>query len=175
MFFLTLVLVGGELSASRPSPFTPVTHCIGGWVGPRAGLDDVEKRKFLTLPGLELRPLGCLASNQTALSRLLKICNVMIIRILQFTDASRRASTPAFFLTNVYSCALGRTRNVHDFSMFSCTSCHLPAFSRRASAANAVCKPTGIFTFQLASPQLKSVVCALFSLVFVFFVVLYSR
>jgi hypothetical protein len=27
-------------------------------VGPRAGLDDVEKRKFLTLPGLELRPLG---------------------------------------------------------------------------------------------------------------------
>jgi hypothetical protein len=27
-------------------------------VGPRAGLDDIEKRKFLTLPGLELRPLG---------------------------------------------------------------------------------------------------------------------
>jgi hypothetical protein len=27
-------------------------------VGPKAGLDDVEKRKFLTLPGLELRPLG---------------------------------------------------------------------------------------------------------------------
>jgi hypothetical protein len=25
-------------------------------VGPRAGLDDVENRKFLTLPGLELRP-----------------------------------------------------------------------------------------------------------------------
>jgi hypothetical protein len=27
-------------------------------VDPRAGLDDVEKIKFLTLPGLELRPLG---------------------------------------------------------------------------------------------------------------------
>jgi hypothetical protein len=27
-------------------------------VGPRAGLDDVEKRKFFTLPGLELRPLS---------------------------------------------------------------------------------------------------------------------
>jgi hypothetical protein len=26
------------------------------WVGPRAGLDDMEKLKFLTLPGLELRP-----------------------------------------------------------------------------------------------------------------------
>jgi hypothetical protein len=31
---------------------------MGGWVGPRADLDDVEKRKFLTLPGLELLPLG---------------------------------------------------------------------------------------------------------------------
>jgi hypothetical protein len=27
-------------------------------VVPRAGLDDVEKSKFLTPPGLELRPLG---------------------------------------------------------------------------------------------------------------------
>jgi hypothetical protein len=27
-------------------------------VGPRAGVDDVKKRKFLTLPGLELRPLS---------------------------------------------------------------------------------------------------------------------
>jgi hypothetical protein len=29
------------------------THWIGGWVDPRAGLDDVEKRKFLPLQGLE--------------------------------------------------------------------------------------------------------------------------
>jgi hypothetical protein len=36
----------------------PVTHWIGGWVDPRAGLDDVKKRKFFTLPGLELRLLG---------------------------------------------------------------------------------------------------------------------
>jgi hypothetical protein len=27
-------------------------------VDPKAGLNDVEKRKFLTLSGLELRPLG---------------------------------------------------------------------------------------------------------------------
>jgi hypothetical protein len=27
-------------------------------VDPRAGLDDVEKRKFLTVPGLKLQPLG---------------------------------------------------------------------------------------------------------------------
>jgi hypothetical protein len=54
-------LVGGEWSASRPARFTPGerapgTHWIGCWVDPRAGLHDVEKRKFLTLLGLELRP-----------------------------------------------------------------------------------------------------------------------
>jgi hypothetical protein len=27
-------------------------------VGPRTGLDDVERRKILSLPGVELRPLG---------------------------------------------------------------------------------------------------------------------
>jgi hypothetical protein len=32
---------------------------------PRVGLDDVEKRKFLTLPGLELRPLGRPARSQS--------------------------------------------------------------------------------------------------------------
>jgi hypothetical protein len=31
---------------------------FGVWVDLRAGLDDIEERKFLTLPGLELRPLG---------------------------------------------------------------------------------------------------------------------
>jgi hypothetical protein len=61
--FLTLALVGGEWSTSRPYRFTPRetapgTQWIGGWVAPRASLDDVEKKKFLTLPGLELRPLG---------------------------------------------------------------------------------------------------------------------
>jgi hypothetical protein len=34
-------------------------------MGPRAGLDDVEKRKFITLPGLELEPLGHPARSQS--------------------------------------------------------------------------------------------------------------
>jgi hypothetical protein len=56
---LISVLVGGEWSASSTGRFTPEerapgTHRIGGWVGPRACLDDVEKRKFLTMPELEL-------------------------------------------------------------------------------------------------------------------------
>jgi hypothetical protein len=54
-----------ELSASRPGSFTPGTHSIGGWVGPRADMDDVEKRKFLTLRGLELRPLRRPARSQS--------------------------------------------------------------------------------------------------------------
>jgi hypothetical protein len=37
---------------------SPGTTRIGGWVGPRVGLDNVEKRKFLTLPVVEHRPLG---------------------------------------------------------------------------------------------------------------------
>jgi hypothetical protein len=61
--FLTSALAGGEWSASRPGRFTPRgkapgTHWIRGWVGPRAGLDDLEKRKYLTPPGLELLTLG---------------------------------------------------------------------------------------------------------------------
>jgi hypothetical protein len=46
--FLTSALVGGDWSASRPCRFTPGerapgTHWIGGWVGPRVGIDEVEK------------------------------------------------------------------------------------------------------------------------------------
>jgi hypothetical protein len=34
-------------------------------VDPSASLDEVEKRKFLTLPGLERRSLGCPARSQS--------------------------------------------------------------------------------------------------------------
>jgi hypothetical protein len=37
-----------------PAALPPGTHWIGGWVGPRTGLDEVEKRHFLPLPGLEI-------------------------------------------------------------------------------------------------------------------------
>jgi hypothetical protein len=55
--FLISAPVGGQWSASRPGRFTygeraPGTHWTEGWVGPRHGVDDVEKRKFLTLPGV---------------------------------------------------------------------------------------------------------------------------
>jgi hypothetical protein len=67
--FLISVLVG-EWSGSRPGHFTPVerspdTHWVGGWTWPRTGMDNVEKRTFLTLPGLELRPFGRPAHSQS--------------------------------------------------------------------------------------------------------------
>jgi hypothetical protein len=67
---LTSAVFEGEWSASRHGRFTPGkrapgTHWIGGWVSPKAGLDDVEKRKFFTLPGLELRPLRRPARSQS--------------------------------------------------------------------------------------------------------------
>jgi hypothetical protein len=36
-------------AASTSGERAPGTHWVEGWVGPRAGLDAVEKRKFLTL------------------------------------------------------------------------------------------------------------------------------
>jgi hypothetical protein len=51
-----LTSVSGQLHAPAALPWerAPGTHFIGGWVDPRAGLDDMEKWKFLTLAGLEL-------------------------------------------------------------------------------------------------------------------------
>jgi hypothetical protein len=64
--FLDLGTNCSEWSASRPGRFTPGerapdTH----WVDPRSGLDNVEKKKFLTLPELEFRPLGRPAPRQS--------------------------------------------------------------------------------------------------------------
>jgi hypothetical protein len=70
--FLTSALDGGERSASRPCRFIPEgrapgTHWIGGWVGPRAGLDAVKHRK-ISCPFKESNPEHVAIS--TELSRL---------------------------------------------------------------------------------------------------------
>jgi hypothetical protein len=52
--FSTSALDGGERSASRPGRAftlgerTPGTHCTGGWLGPRAGLDSRNISGFLS-------------------------------------------------------------------------------------------------------------------------------
>jgi hypothetical protein len=68
--FLTSALAGSEGTALRLCRFnrrrkSPGTQWIGGWVRPRAGLDAVQKRKFLILSGLELRPLDRLTRSQS--------------------------------------------------------------------------------------------------------------
>jgi hypothetical protein len=97
--FLTSALAGSEWSASRPGRFTPGkttpgTYWISGWVGPRSNLDTLEKRKFLTLPGLELN------------------CSVVQSVASRYTDVSIPAGWPCkllflwlflFILTLVYT------------------------------------------------------------------------
>jgi hypothetical protein len=68
--FLTSALVSGERSATCPGRFNPEgrtvgTHWTAGWVGHRTGPNDVDMRKILPLPGLELRPLGHPARSQS--------------------------------------------------------------------------------------------------------------
>jgi hypothetical protein len=57
--FFTSALVGGEWSASHPCRIilgerAAGTHQIRVRMESKSGLDNPEKRKFLTLPGLEL-------------------------------------------------------------------------------------------------------------------------
>jgi hypothetical protein len=76
----TSALDGGEWSASRPARFTPSerapgTHWIEGWVGPRAVLDAVVKRKIPSPSARNLtlepdRPARSLVATPTELSRL---------------------------------------------------------------------------------------------------------
>jgi hypothetical protein len=69
----------------RPWPLYPrekshATHCVGSWVGPKACLNDVQKRNFLNLLGLELGPLIRSTRNAVAipteLSRLQSRLNI---------------------------------------------------------------------------------------------------
>jgi hypothetical protein len=50
--------LSGELHAPTALPSgkePPAAHCIGGWVDPRARIDDTEKWKFLTLSGQRIK------------------------------------------------------------------------------------------------------------------------
>jgi hypothetical protein len=57
--------VGGQrhAPAALPPRERPGTHCIGGWVGPRAGLDGCGK--FRPPPGFDPRTVQPVASRYT--------------------------------------------------------------------------------------------------------------
>jgi hypothetical protein len=63
-------------------------------MGPRIDLDGVEKRKFLTLPGLELRPLGRPTRNQSLYQ--LSYPGSSSTYMTQASYASRTHTTPTF-------------------------------------------------------------------------------
>jgi hypothetical protein len=64
------------VSGQRHAPFTlypgvttPGTHCTGGWVGPRAGLDTEARGKIiLPVPMIETRSPGVNKGSVTCLS-----------------------------------------------------------------------------------------------------------
>jgi hypothetical protein len=53
--FLPYLLLTVTVIMFMSTEVTPDTHCIGGWVGPRAGLDAEARRKTL-YPCLESKP-----------------------------------------------------------------------------------------------------------------------
>jgi hypothetical protein len=57
--------VGGQLHAPAvlPPRNRPGTNCIGGWIGPRAGLDSCEKSR--PPPGFDPRTVQPVASRYT--------------------------------------------------------------------------------------------------------------
>jgi hypothetical protein len=54
-------------------------HCVGGSVGPSAGLNDVEKRIFLTIKRLELHTLCRPARSQQKLPCNLVLAGCMLV------------------------------------------------------------------------------------------------
>jgi hypothetical protein len=67
-------------------------------VGPRTGLDDVEKRKFLTLPGLEsnllaVQPTASRCTDRAIPSPNLFVMTTIIIIIIHTTGTSSSSSS----------------------------------------------------------------------------------
>jgi hypothetical protein len=79
--------VSGQIQAPAalpPGERALGTHWIGDWLEPRAGLDDVEKRKFLFLLGLKLQPLGRPASSQSPVALLITLSRLLLYIVNDF-------------------------------------------------------------------------------------------
>jgi hypothetical protein len=101
-FFLILALIRGEWSSSCTGSFIPEervpdTHWIRGWMGPRTGMHDVGKRKFLTLPGLELRPFP------------FPFCSKLLYSLLYFSRFKFIISAIPKTLTKATKCYSGKS------------------------------------------------------------------
>jgi hypothetical protein len=145
---LTSSLDGGEWSASRPSRFTRKerargTHWIGGWVGPRAVLDAVVKRKIPSAHSYallqvwipeEIPPFLCYAHFHLHLAILYRIIE---LTLSQLAYISRRMKGnlmdkkgDALMYTLFLSSSLLPTSSIHSFWIFfffiGTSACLLP-------------------------------------------------
>jgi hypothetical protein len=72
----------------------PISHYIGGWVDTKAVLNDMDKWKFLNLPGLELRESSPVASRHTDCATApLNVNGKLHILMQQFVWSSRKRPT----------------------------------------------------------------------------------
>jgi hypothetical protein len=138
---LTWALVGGEWSASRSGRFTPGERVPGThWIG---GLDDMEKRKFVLLPELEIRPVSRPARSQS-LYRLrypgsCLLCGNVVSCNLSFCNTGLRIAIRTLRQTdwsNVRILGLHSIGALFEFSartpaMLSQLSCSFPHPSRQ--------------------------------------------
>jgi hypothetical protein len=85
-------------SAALPPAKIPSVHLTGGSIWAIVGLSDVEKRKFLTLRGLELRPL-CHPIRSRSLYRL---CCPYFKRHKDRESQINLVQTPFFFFSKVH-------------------------------------------------------------------------
>jgi hypothetical protein len=80
----------GEGSASRPDRSLPRerpgTHCIGGWVGPRAGLDRCGKSR--SPPGFDPRTVQLVASRYTGYATRPTLTGILCVFFLSATRAT---------------------------------------------------------------------------------------
>jgi hypothetical protein len=140
--FLTSALVWSEWSVSRPGRFTPgeratVTHRIGCWVCPRAGLDDMEKLKFLTIPAFELqspgRPTHSQSDIPTTVSQFWNFCayaqiiNCVLLVCLSFGFLLSRNSSGMLWRGDgdvvILQICAEVSENKHTYNMLRCTKC----------------------------------------------------
>jgi hypothetical protein len=73
LHFLTALLLGEEL---------PSSFWIGGWMVPRAGLEDMEKRELLTIPELKNSDLLGRPTHRQYLYRLLNSSKFRQLKVI---------------------------------------------------------------------------------------------
>jgi hypothetical protein len=84
-------------------------------VDPRAGLDDVEKGKLLTLPGLELRPLSRPARSQSSTDYIIpaaKLCMGLGYICLVKAHASITTHLPFLFVPHLFHYIIIQIANI---------------------------------------------------------------